>query len=37
MRTPRGRVGTAAAWAHLGLAAPVAGPGAADGPSSLFG
>ncbi len=37
MRTPRGRVGTAAAWAHLGLRPPVSGPGAADGSPSLFG
>jgi Holliday junction DNA helicase RuvB len=26
-RTPRGRVATAAAWRHLGLAPPAAGPG----------
>jgi holliday junction DNA helicase RuvB len=37
MRTPRGRVGTAAAWSHLGLQPPVSGPGAADGSASLFG
>ncbi|MGY6502324.1 MAG: Holliday junction branch migration DNA helicase RuvB [Acidimicrobiales bacterium] len=33
MRTPRGRVATPAAWAHLGLAPPTV---AADGPPSLF-
>ena len=32
MRTPRGRVATAAAWAHLGLTPPVPG-----GSASLFG
>ena len=31
MRTPRGRIATPAAWAHLGLAAP------RRGPDSLFG
>ncbi|MEO8328673.1 MAG: Holliday junction branch migration DNA helicase RuvB, partial [Candidatus Nanopelagicales bacterium] len=31
-RTPRGRVATPAAWAHLGLTAPVA----STGPASLF-
>ncbi len=30
-RTPRGRVATAAAWAHLGLAAPAAAPFSEDG------
>jgi Holliday junction DNA helicase RuvB len=30
-RTPRGRVATPAAWAHLGLAAPPGAPGAAAG------
>jgi len=34
-RTPRGRVATAAAYAHLGLAVP-RGAGAAPGPGSLF-
>jgi Holliday junction DNA helicase RuvB len=29
-RTPRGRVATAAAWRHLGLAPPAAGPGLFD-------
>jgi Holliday junction DNA helicase RuvB len=33
-RTPRGRVATAAAWRHLGLAAPAAGPGSGG---DLFG
>jgi Holliday junction DNA helicase RuvB len=32
-RTPRGRVATPAAWAHLGLAPPAAGPA---GPPALF-
>jgi Holliday junction DNA helicase RuvB len=37
LRTPRGRVATPAAWAHLGLEAP-AGPGGPDEtPPSLFG
>ncbi|MCU0270674.1 MAG: Holliday junction branch migration DNA helicase RuvB [Acidimicrobiales bacterium] len=37
MRTPRGRVATPAAWAHLGLVAPPSAPlAAADGPPSLF-
>ncbi|MBI2709980.1 MAG: Holliday junction branch migration DNA helicase RuvB [Actinobacteria bacterium] len=36
MRTPRGRVATPAAWAHLGLAAP-RGAGGADVPPGLFG
>ena len=31
MRTPRGRVATPAAWRHLGLAEPPAGPGAPPG------
>jgi Holliday junction DNA helicase RuvB len=35
-RTPRGRVATAAAFAHLGLEEP-RGPGAAPAPRSLFG
>jgi len=36
-RTPRGRVATAAAWQHLGLAAPPdAVSGAADAPAQLF-
>jgi Holliday junction DNA helicase RuvB len=30
MRTPRGRVATPAAWAHLGLAPPTPGPGQPD-------
>jgi Holliday junction DNA helicase RuvB len=34
-RTPRGRVATAAAWAHLGLAAPPGGPTSWD--QTLFG
>src|SRR5918993_126965 len=34
-RTPRGRVATAAAFAHLGIEEP-RGPGAAPGPGSLF-
>ena len=34
-RTPRGRVATAAAYAHLGVAVP-RGAGAAPGPGSLF-
>ncbi len=38
MRTPRGRVVTPAAWAHLGLVAPPsAAMAAADEPPSLFG
>jgi holliday junction DNA helicase RuvB len=38
MRTPRGRVPTTAAWAHLGLAPPTAVvPPAAEDPPSLFG
>ncbi|MFZ2625318.1 MAG: Holliday junction branch migration DNA helicase RuvB [Propionibacterium sp.] len=37
MRTPRGRVATAAAWAHLGLGAPAGSPGAAaPGDDDLF-
>jgi Holliday junction DNA helicase RuvB len=36
MRTPRGRVATPAAWAHLGLTAPGGPAGAPDGPD-LFG
>jgi holliday junction DNA helicase RuvB len=38
MRTPRGRVGTPAAWAHLGLIAPPSAPLVAgdDGAPSLF-
>ncbi len=35
MRTPRGRVATAAAWAHLGLAVPPPGRGGAE--PALFG
>jgi Holliday junction DNA helicase RuvB len=35
IRTPRGRVATAAAFAHLGVAAP-AGPGPPDGGPNLF-
>ena len=34
IRTPRGRVATPAAWAHLGLAVP---PSVSDGPPGLFG
>jgi Holliday junction DNA helicase RuvB len=34
IRTPRGRVATPAAWAHLGLTAP---PAAPDSPPGLFG
>ncbi|MGZ7015444.1 MAG: Holliday junction branch migration DNA helicase RuvB, partial [Acidimicrobiales bacterium] len=38
MRTPRGRVVTPAAWAHLGLLAPASATmAAADGPPNLFG
>jgi Holliday junction DNA helicase RuvB len=33
-RTPRGRIATPAAWAHLGLPAPSAGPD--DGDATLF-
>jgi len=36
MRTPRGRVATPAAWAHLGLVAPPSAPLAADPGPSLF-
>ena len=36
MRTPRGRVATPAAWAHLGLHAPADSPIAADPSRSLF-
>jgi Holliday junction DNA helicase RuvB len=36
MRTPRGRVATPAAWAHLGLHAPASAPLAADPGPSLF-
>jgi Holliday junction DNA helicase RuvB len=36
MRTPRGRVATPAAWAHLGLAAPIAAPDQSP-PAGLFG
>ncbi len=36
MRTPRGRVATPAAWAHLGLVAPPSAP-AAEAPPGLFG
>jgi len=36
MRTPRGRVATPAAWAHLGLHAPAGAPLAADPGPSLF-
>jgi Holliday junction DNA helicase RuvB len=36
MRTPRGRVATAAAWQHLGLAVPRGAPGD-DAPPGLFG
>jgi Holliday junction DNA helicase RuvB len=36
-RTPRGRVATAAAWEHLGIAAPPSGTGAGGGlPEALF-
>jgi Holliday junction DNA helicase RuvB len=34
IRTPRGRVATPAAWAHLGLTVP---PSVSDGPPGLFG
>jgi Holliday junction DNA helicase RuvB len=39
MRTPRGRVVTPAAWAHLGLVVPAAAPMAASdgGEATLFG
>jgi Holliday junction DNA helicase RuvB len=38
MRTPRGRVATPAAWAHLGLVAPASAPlVATDDPPGLFG
>jgi Holliday junction DNA helicase RuvB len=36
-RTPRGRVATGAAWAHLGLAPPQATGGAGPGQTGLFG
>jgi Holliday junction DNA helicase RuvB len=36
MRTPRGRVATAAAWAHLGLVAPADARLAADSGRMLF-
>jgi Holliday junction DNA helicase RuvB len=36
MRTPRGRVATPAAWAHLGFVAPAGAPLAADPGPSLF-
>jgi Holliday junction DNA helicase RuvB len=36
MRTPRGRVATPAAWAHMGLVAPPSAPLAADPGPSLF-
>ncbi len=36
MRTPRGRVATPAAWAHLGLAVPRGAVGS-DAPPGLFG
>jgi len=36
MRTPRGRVATPAAWAHLGLVAPADAPLAADPTRTLF-
>ena len=35
MRTPRGRVATPAAWAHIGMIAPTGAPLAAE-PTSLF-
>ncbi len=37
MRTPRGRVATPAAWAHLGLTAPRGAPGDSAPPPGLFG
>ena len=37
MRTPRGRVATAAAWQHLGLSAPASLAGPTDVAPSLFG
>ncbi|CAN5666807.1 hypothetical protein BH24ACT4_BH24ACT4_00600 [soil metagenome] len=37
MRTPRGRVATPAAWAHLGLTAPRTAPGNDTPPPGLFG
>ena len=36
MRTPRGRVATPAAWAHLGMVAPASAPLTADPSRSLF-
>ena len=36
MRTPRGRVATPAAWAHLGIVAPASAPLTADPSRSLF-
>ena len=36
MRTPRGRVATPAAWAHIGVVAPAGAPLAADPGPSLF-
>ena len=36
MRTPRGRVATPAAWAHLGLVAPASAPLTADPSRTLF-
>ena len=36
MRTPRGRVATPAAWAHLGMIAPADAPLAADPTRTLF-
>ncbi|HYI60859.1 MAG TPA: Holliday junction branch migration DNA helicase RuvB [Acidimicrobiales bacterium] len=37
MRTPRGRVATPAAWAHLGLVVPRSAPGDPTPPPGLFG
>ncbi|MBJ7308461.1 MAG: Holliday junction branch migration DNA helicase RuvB, partial [Acidimicrobiia bacterium] len=36
MRTPRGRVATPAAWAHLGMIAPASAPLTADPSRGLF-
>jgi Holliday junction DNA helicase RuvB len=36
MRTPRGRVATPAAWAHLGIVAPASAPLTADPSRGLF-
>jgi Holliday junction DNA helicase RuvB len=36
MRTPRGRVATPAAWAHMGFVAPASAPLTADPSRSMF-